>query len=903
MNIPLQKTLLASVIAASTLPMTTPAVAQDGALLLEEILVTARKREENLQEVPISINAFSAAAIERLNITSTEDTAFYTPALTYDVGVLPNDTRPVIRGVVASRGRANVATLIDGIDITSESLTVGGGGMTASLRLMDLERIEVVKGPQSTLYGRSAFTGAVSYITKRPSEEFEGQVELNFDEHGTQEGRLSLSGPLTDTLGARLNLSSWETDGWYENPNTGDDLGDGEALGGALALEWRPSETFTAYGRVEYNDDEYGPRAQVLKRTMRPGTVDENIANGNFFLTGLVQDDAAFVPYDSSASQADCDASRGLPFYDSSILGGFGAKCRPISTGKLKAKERDIDISPDPAGGGDYDGMDGDNLRVNFDFTWQLEDVTVKLLAAHNKNETHITEDFDLTNYSILTDFDPVNSDIRHSIIFGHCDFVPDDPSCQFAPPTVPYSQIGLTGGTDITHELEQTSLELQVSGSTEKFEWFVGGLWWEEDMDTTWDDLWWLRDGANEFIIQGIAFFPFVTEPQYGLPSSFLKRDTEHWSVSASLGWAITDTVTLTLEGRYLDDQADYAGSGQDRGAYSSLGILTPPASFIVGKGNGGKLCGFDFSIQDVDCFNTKNGVSETEFVPKVSLDWQVNDTVMLYATYAEGFKPGGIDTTDGNSDIRTGEYKPEELDYYELGAKANALQNRVLVNMSLFLYDYTDQQQSIQIDTGGFTSTAVVNAGETEVKGLDLDFSWQLTDNFVLSAGYVYSDSEYKDFVLADIAKEIAEGAAVSSANNLALAGNDAGDFTGNRPPLSAEHSATLSLFWQGQITDDLGAYADLTGAYQSKRYLDNGNNAYLPSYDVWNLTLGLEGNDSWSVIFYVDNLFDDDTIKSGLLNVDYGLLPDGAQLSLATNLVLPQPRTAGLRAIYRF
>ena len=126
---------------------------------VEEILVTARKKVENLQSVPIAIDAFSEAMLDEKAISTLEDVAKYSTSLTFDQGVLPNDTRPVIRGVNITRGRPNVAILIDGIDVSSETLTVAGGGAFANLNLLDLERVEVIKGPQSVTYGRSAFAG------------------------------------------------------------------------------------------------------------------------------------------------------------------------------------------------------------------------------------------------------------------------------------------------------------------------------------------------------------------------------------------------------------------------------------------------------------------------------------------------------------------------------------------------------------------------------------------------------------------------------------------------------------------------------------------------------------------------------------------------------------------------
>ncbi len=127
-------------------------VPTDGWAQIEEIVVTTRRREENLQEVPISVTAINAQMIERQNIANLFDVANLDPSVQMDTSFTPADTRITIRGLSNTRGRSNVAILIDGIDVTTENIIAPGGGMLANQRLLnDVERIEVIKGPQSAL--------------------------------------------------------------------------------------------------------------------------------------------------------------------------------------------------------------------------------------------------------------------------------------------------------------------------------------------------------------------------------------------------------------------------------------------------------------------------------------------------------------------------------------------------------------------------------------------------------------------------------------------------------------------------------------------------------------------------------------------------------------------------------
>ena len=215
-----------------------PATAQDDPAF-EEIVVTTRKKEENLQDIPISVSALSREDMERAGVREMNQIAHHVSSLQFDRGYSPADTRLVIRGLAPTRGRPNAATLVDGIDISSEAIGVAGGTMLINPRMLDIERVEVVKGPQSALYGRSAFAGAVQYVTRDPSDETEGEFGLDGAEEGYYTFKGSLSGPLGERAGYRLNAMYWEEGGFYQNSITGNDIGGGEGLGIARHVEIR----------------------------------------------------------------------------------------------------------------------------------------------------------------------------------------------------------------------------------------------------------------------------------------------------------------------------------------------------------------------------------------------------------------------------------------------------------------------------------------------------------------------------------------------------------------------------------------------------------------------------------------------------------------------------------------
>ena len=236
--------------------LSTPAYAE-----LEEIIVTARKREEKLQDLPMSVTAIDTEAMERLGIRDLKDVTQYTPGVNLDSGFGLNDQRLVIRGLSPSRGRPNSAILVDGIDLTTESVSTAGGSMLFNSRLLDVERVEVVKGPQSALYGRAAFTGAIQYVTRDPSAEVESDIGVDVGDYGRRYLTAGVSGPVTDDFGLRFNAMSWNEDGYYDEGFTGSSLGGGDGYGLGLTGKWDATETFSVRGRVAYSNDDFDQQA------------------------------------------------------------------------------------------------------------------------------------------------------------------------------------------------------------------------------------------------------------------------------------------------------------------------------------------------------------------------------------------------------------------------------------------------------------------------------------------------------------------------------------------------------------------------------------------------------------------------------------------------------------------
>ncbi len=228
-------------IAAALVLVSSPAILlapATGWAQIEEVMVTARKRSETLQEVPIAIIAITAEELERKAINSISDMTKGLSSVEFDEGASKSDTRITIRGLSPTRGRQNVAVLVDGIDVSTEAISNSGGGILLNTRLVDIERVDIMKGPQMALYGRSAFAGAIQYVTKDPSDVFESTFSVDGNVEDQYSATLGLSGPVLDEkLGLRFNAAWWDETGFYDNALTGNSLADDEGYGLALTAK------------------------------------------------------------------------------------------------------------------------------------------------------------------------------------------------------------------------------------------------------------------------------------------------------------------------------------------------------------------------------------------------------------------------------------------------------------------------------------------------------------------------------------------------------------------------------------------------------------------------------------------------------------------------------------------
>lgn len=814
---------------------------------IEEIVVSTRRRAENLQEVPIAVTPISDELIQRAGIRGIDDLSRYSPSLSINESMSQNDLRITVRGLTNTRGRANVAFLVDGVDITSETTgTNAGSPLLINQRLLnDIERVEIVRGPQSALYGRAAFAGAISYVTKEPGAEWEGQMGLELAEEGAYEASGALSIPiLGEVLAARLNGVAWTEDGFYTNAVSGESTGGGDGYGMAGTLLYRPTEDIKIKARATWSDDEYGIRSVARLRGTDTLPIPQDAIDA-----GVLAPNTAAV----------------------SVLREIG-----------DADGLEVRASEDPLTGGEYPGNRLEVFRGTLLADWQLGDYTLS-------SNTGITD-----------------ADLRQRYDLDHqAEGRPD--------------QIFAQNDVDTIDETDQFSQELRLASRWDgPFQATIGGLYWTED-----------RTSRNRNLIVVCSDLPSCYNDGYASWQSIYLDltaldggvriptvgDTDHWSLYATAEWQVTETVKLAVEDRYVQERF-YAELPIGSTCSNFYPFAGPDMTLPVNTDPDDPF--FNFGCR-VDVEGIESGAVRTSYqTPKVTVEWKAATDVMLYASAGKGEKPGGISLLTIAAPIPqpfdSFKFDPEKMWSYEVGTKTSWSGDfgAVVFNVAGFYQDYSDKQVgTVRVDPViGFPVAVVANASSAHVLGSEIEASWATPiEGLTLTAAYTWLDTEYDDY------RE-----PTRSATAIALQGfcgevttDELGssyctvDYSGKQLEFAPEHALVTGAAYRrplGGSGVDLLIETDVR--FQDEVFTNVSNYTTQDAYWLLDLRAGLKGG-KWQFLAFLNNVFDDDTIRSSGGAPDFGAVAVGTGAPTSpqfqTNASLPDPRVFGMRLSYSF
>ena len=835
---------------------------------VEEIVVTARKRSENLQDVPMAIAAFSSETIARKGMVDLGDVAKYTSGVMLDEGFNKQDTRVVIRGLSPTRGRQNVAILQDDVDISSLAQATAGGSFVINPRLLDVERIEVIKGPHSALYGRSAFNGAVNYISRKPGNDFRANAQVSLATYDTQEARASISGPvIADKLSLGANVAWWNAGGMYTSPTTGAGLSGGNGWGVALSLKATPLERLTITGRSEYSDDTFGPEAGTIK----------NPTN---------------VPLPAIVFQR----VNGLdPVLGAAIAANPANATFPQTVGSLGNASNFPAPSPsrNPRTGKDYPGSTRKIFRNTLRGEWAFDPMTLTSITHFGHNQTFQFNDA----ASVGDDADPAISGAQETYF-------------------------------DTKIKLFSQELRLQ-SKATGRLNWMVGGLYWNENLTQLNKALRCVSNSGGCYAI--LAATADVVRTLAGNPSvpadDITYRNTYHKSAYGQIEFAFTDAFKASLELRYTDET-------EKTYAYAVIAPTTVGCAAVTTAGrstaaNGTISC--VSALPQVTSPFTASGatsaVVKSKFTtPRITLDYKINSGALVYVSAAQGKKPGGLSPLTGIANVAANTYLPEEIWAYELGAKTSWLDRRLQLNGAIYYQDYSKKQVSItfvdpnSLPTPNQLAQRVVNAASASVKGLEIELKAVPTEHVSLNASYTYNDAKYDKFVDIQSGAAAISRAVVNNPNACNVVQVQVGttqsnrcalDYSGNRLEGAPKHSLVTGAEAHGKFANNREWFAETDLRYQSNRFTSFENSLVMDAYWLADLRLGVR-NDKWNVTAFVNNLFNDDTMKASAVYIQNFALayltadrrtPLASQSPSGARALLPDKRQLGVRFSFDF
>jgi len=848
------------------------------AAMLEEVVVTARRREESLQDLPLSIAAITADTMQAQGIYDIKDITGFVPNVAFRSQDRRDRISIFIRGI-GSGGPGSFRPVGSGLYIDGHYRPNNNGQL---LSTMDIERIEVLRGPQGTLFGKNTTGGAVQIITAKPQQEFQSEILLRAADFGQQDFRGMINVPFSDTIAGRFAVAKETSDGYYFNRNLNKDYGgiDVEAI--SAALRFTPNDNWLIDLTFRSNEDD----SDNMGGTCRPHPTQEALDA----LAADGQDASAYTAFADGISQwggfnggvGHVDRIyRGatLDFWDNCALdnqlGDFVTSSE--KDGFVKLENLFYNATAEWDSGGEVGGLD--NLNVKFiagrfwsnSNNWADRDytpVSIDAIGSHiSPGQERATESFEVI----------FSADVNDRLSFTAGVHLFDD--------------LAELGEQDCLNTLNANFAALNDPTSGFSIECSF--------------------DGGTQFDRLGDRLS--LGGPAVGAMSGYLKNESQ--AVFAHLTYDINDNWTLDAGARWTDEDRFFESTEFNtvsgtciHGPAHYLNNPNLPRAPATGPANPGapprtEICAptYLLTYNDVfaEGFYNNVGANFSEVTPMVSLTRQLapGDTLesgMMYVTISEGFLTGAF-----NDELNTTlvpelapllSYGPEFVTNYEFGFKGTMADGRLQLATSIFYMDYTDKQEEIEIDNsdgrfGGDPQVAIVtNAATVDIFGIEFELRASPWDGGFVSLDVGWLDNEYGAFTSFD---PDAPGGTVDRSN---LAIEDfSPEWTVNA---SIEHQFLLGN--GATLTPQLGVY--FQDDFEWEAGLDQNappSVCFQESYAVFRARATYQPADgAWQASLFGSNIGDEryydycDAARAGAFDYRYG-----------------QPDTWGMEFVYRW
>ncbi len=850
---------------------------------LEEVIVTAQKRAESLQDVPVSLVAISGTKIEEAGMHSFAELSAYVPNLAIQENAV--NTIISMRGIGVGANQAfeqSVGVYVDGIHY--------GKSRQSRTALFDVQQVEVLRGPQGILFGKNTLAGAINVITATPEtdEEFGGKISASKESFDgtTVEGHLT--GSIGDTIGLRLAFKDRSNDGSFENTYTG---AVNKTMPSADESMWRASATWepTDSTRVELKHSE-SDNVRLGQNSVT--TIFEPVANLGA-ASGLMFGVMATVRPEYGAIVG---AANQNPYRDGQTIGGcaleasLGMSSAVCAAGGERPEGTDTTTSDSSlsfemeldngytlsavAGKGGYefqDGLDADWLPLEFIGRADIQEYD------HTSQEFRIASPTD-GRFSWVGGvyLDQAEQEIDRTVIVDGTFGLPAivmktilgggnpafglDTFLAFSPAQV----AGVNATTFVDTPFGSLSLD-QLAAAT--------GCAAPAPLNAQ------CQDFRFQVGIEGSTKFQ-----RAGRISNW-SQDTNSRAVFYQGTFNLTDSIAITAGARYTEEE---------KRAHAMMALTTNSTGDAT-PNNNPLLAGLVGSLFDAYAHEFNESRSTHQFLPAANIEWTRSEDSMFYLSYSEGFKSGGFNAVDDQNPAFTAEgiqrtvpgpgfeFDDENAESIELGGKHTLLDGGMTLNWALYDSTYKNQQVSTFVGLGFI----VTNAASTEIRGLEVDIQWQATDHLKLGASFALNDGEFGSYPGAGCTAQQASGllglgpltadspvisfegctasfkgdGSQNTSGSLDRTGDKVGvDYNGS---LTADYVRPVmdGVLWMTSLDVNFtDGYQNIGGSVDPRTYQD--------AFSKTNFRTGLKG-ENWAVMLYGKNVFDELT-ASGKFNI---------------------------------
>ncbi len=837
---PLLFLLVAAPASAQSSPSADDAATDDAGI--DDIVVTAQRREENLQDVPLSVSAFGAEQLAAQGTTDISRLEGIVPGFSF--GRSGSDARPAMRGVrtenVGVNGDTTIGFFVDGVYQSRASQATTG--------FLDIERVEIQRGPQGTLYGRNTFGGNISITTARPEiGETSAGVDLTIGEFGRFRSDVFVNYSMGDTLALRVSGSYETSDGYVENVNPlGSNLFDDDNATVRAQLLWEPDDAFSLGLKFEY-----------ARRRGAGGSAFGYKLLGSYF----------YLP--TSAQLYNATPVTGL-----NTRGGNRDNVPDQLPGGVTPPTLDLGV-PIFAAGDPYTidtdqptVLDLETRSLTANMSYDFGPLTLRSITGYTDFGAIRTQDTDFSANQIGIDF----QDTRAETFSQEVQLLSSDTGSALTYVVGAYYFKDDLTGVFINQQLPRIirnvtpNLILPANG---------GGFYDEQ------------RASTESLAAYAQASFALTDRLRLTAGVRYTRDEKDFAFANANsvlpLVGGVPQGTAITLRTGGIPDSAFGAQGAPTNCTYTSF--PPPRAGFQCLAANTAVLTGATY---DTAIFKKTTW--------RIGVDYQIADDNLLYATASTGFRSGGFNSGQGPGSL-TPTFQPENVTAFELGSKNRFFDNSVQLNVAAFYNRYRGLQEQRQVPTGTTTLSIIENSGRARSYGVEAELQWEPTDELRIGATLAYLNAKYTQYdqvpapfgtsiLIPDatqLTPTIVNGVTIAPAGqrrlfapgyNCSLVPGTGGtgqpgaafgcDISGNTIPHSPEWTGSVTVAYDIEI-GSLGSITPFAAVIFSSEFFGQPFNSILErqgSFAKLDLRLTWDLNDDVSVQAFVTNVTDEVT-----------------------------------------